>query len=107
MRPCLKICTFFFCCCWFFFYLFYLSLSNFFHQATVIVSVAINNLLPHDIYLINKRFVLEGKTEKKLLNILLGIQHESEIRALFPDTPTDSTDSVATAITLHLPGFVR
>ena len=49
----------------FFFYLFYLSLSNFFHQATVIVSVAINNLLPHYIYLINKRFVLEGKTENK------------------------------------------
>ena len=42
----------------------YLSLSNFFHQATVIVSVAIYNLLPHDIYLM-KRFVLEGKTENK------------------------------------------
>ena len=47
-----------------FFHLFYLSLSNFFHQATVIVLVAIYNLLPHDIYLM-KRFVLEGKTENK------------------------------------------
>ena len=61
-----------------FFYLFYLSLSNFFDQATVIVSVAINNLLPHDIYLINKRFVLEGKTENKTVEYF--VRHPAWIR---------------------------
>ena len=60
-----------------FFHLFYLSLSNFFHQATVIVSVAIYNLLPHDIYLM-KRFVLEGKTENKTVEYF--VRHPAWIR---------------------------
>ena len=55
----------------------YSTCHYFFHQATVIVSVAINNLLPRDIYLM-KRFVLEGKTENKTVEYF--VRHPAWIK---------------------------
>ena len=77
-------------------------LKNVFFKLQVIVSLPIDNLLPHDIWWKDVHawsYMAKLKTKTTVENFYLGIQHESEIRTLF--------NNVATAIALHLPGSAQ
>ena len=91
MRPCLKIFTFFIVL----FFTFSILVTIKLFSSNYSNCISSNLQLLATWYLSDEKICSGGQNWKtKLLNILLGIQHESEIRTLFPDTSADSTDSV-------------